>query len=222
MRKHVSSSIKRTSRLASAWAIVLASSLGACSESREADIARSIGAPVRIERERGAPHLFASSAERFGMSMPGSVKALAAAFEYATPAGWRELPPTEMRAVNFEIGDKPGTECYVTVLGGDGGGALANVNRWCGQLKVTPWTEEQLAAAPRLAMFGADAVLVVLGGDGQERMLIGALARLESRSVFVKLTGARADVLAQRAAFEAFCKSLASKSPSSKPPSGKG
>jgi len=188
----------------------MALGLGACAPSGEAGVARTIAAPQRIAGESGSQRLFASSAERFGMSMPGAVTSVAAAFEYTTPAGWRARPPTDMRAINFEVGEAAGTECYVTVLGGDGGGALANINCWCGQLKAKPWSDEQLDAAPRLTMFGADAVLVVLGDEGGERAMIGALARSGSRTVFVKLSGLRADVLAQQAAFETFCKSLKS------------
>ncbi len=140
-----------------------------------------------------------------------SSAASATEFAYVTPAGWSERPPTDLRVINFQIGEKAGTECYVTVLGGDAGGALANINRWCGQLKIPAWTQKDLDASPRIAMFGADTVLVTLDDTSTDRMLLGVQARLESRSVFVKLTGARADVSAQREAFVAFCSSLKKK-----------
>lgn len=152
--------------------------------------------------------LFASSAERFGLSSPSA--SAAGAFDYTTPSEWSEQAPTELRAVNFKIG-AGGMECYVTVLAGDGGGELANVNRWCGQLSLAPWGQAQLDAAPRITMFGQDALFVALGDENSKKMLLGALARSESRAVFVKLTGAPAEVLAQRAAFESFCTSLAKK-----------
>jgi hypothetical protein len=182
--------------------------VAACSRADDGE--RTIGAPQRVEARPNEARLFASSAERFGTQMPGAT-AVAAKFEYALPDDWAERPATDMRAVNLAAGASGATECYVTVLGGDGGGALANINRWCGQIGAKPWTEADLAAAPTIAMFGSDAVIAAVGGEAQERMLIGALARLDSRSVFVKLIGPRAEVLAQRGAFEAFCKSLARK-----------
>lgn len=141
--------------------------------------------------------------------MPGAVTG--SAFTYATPQGWRELPLTEMRAVRFQVGESAGDECTVSVLGGDGGGALANVNRWCGQIKAKAWTQAQLDGARRIEMFGAQALVVELGDEGGERRVLGALAKLDGRSVFVKLIGARDVVLAQRQAFDAFCTSLAKK-----------
>lgn len=200
------------SRIASRWTAVsvvcAAVFVAACSRAEDGE--RSIGAPQRIETSAKEARLFASSAERFGMQMPGPT-AVAAKFEYTIPDGWAERPATDMRAVNMAAGANGATECYVTVLGGDGGGALANVNRWCGQIGAKPWTESDLAAAPTIAMFGSDAVVAAVGEEAQEKMLIGALARVDSQSVFVKLIGPRADVLAQRGAFEAFCKSLSRK-----------
>jgi len=188
---------------------VFALVLGACSPSAEVILERSIGAPQPLEGPAEEIRLFATSAERFGLSSPGA--SATSAFDGITPPGWSEQAPTEMRALSFKIGDSGGMECSVSVLGGDGGGALANVNRWCGQLGLAPWGQEQLEAAPRITMFGADALLVVLGDENSKQMLLGALARLESRTVFVKLTGAPAEVLAQRGAFESFCTSLAEK-----------
>ena len=36
---------------------------------------------------------------------------------------------TQMRQGNFAIAGHPNLDCYITVLGGGGGGLLANVNR---------------------------------------------------------------------------------------------
>jgi hypothetical protein len=207
-RRPVSSSIIHPPRCAAGCAFVLVLGLGACSPSEHALLERSIGAPQRIEGKPDEMRLFASSAERFGLS--SSAASATAAFDYSAPSGWSEQPPTELRSPNFKIGER-GMECYVTVLAGDGGGALANVNRWCGQLSLAPWGQAQLDAAPRIAMFGEDALLVALGDESSKKMLLGALAKSESRAVFVKLTGDPAEVLAQRAAFESFCTSLAKK-----------
>lgn len=206
--RQVSSPIILPPRSAAGCAFVLVLSLGACSPSEHALLERSIGTPQRVDRTPDDIRLFASSAERFGLSSSGA--SANAAFDYTTPPGWSEQPPTDLRSPNFKIGED-GMECYVTVLAGDGGGALANVNRWLGQLSLAPWGQAQLDAAPQITMFGQEALLVELGDESTKKMLLGALARTESRAVFVKLAGAPAEVLAQRAAFESFCKSLAKK-----------
>ncbi len=205
----VMSSSKKSSCAARCAAIVLAVCLSGCSQSEGLGFERKLGAPVRIDSKGAQPRLFASSAERFGTFMSGA--ASAAEFAYVAPSGWSERPPTDLRVINFQIGEQAGTECYVTVLGGDAGGALANINRWCGQLKIPAWTQKDLDAAPRIVMFGADTVLVTLDDTSTDRMMLGVQARLDARSVFVKLTGSRAAVSAQREAFVAFCSSLKKK-----------
>jgi hypothetical protein len=186
-------------------AVVLACS--ACSPAASGVVEHAIG-PLGPARSRAADdRLFATSAERFGLATPGTPGA--ATFRYELPAGWSGRAPTELRAVNLQVGPDPADECTVTVLGGDGGGALANVNRWCGQIGARPWTQAELDAAPRLDVLGAPAIVVLLGEAGAPRAMLGALARDGASSVFVKFSGARATVLAQREAFESFCKSLA-------------
>jgi hypothetical protein len=202
-------SIHRTPRSACASALALALCLSACSSADESSLERIIGPPRRIETQAPPPRLFVASAERFGLST--AAPAQNAQFSYATPSGWSERESTEMRVLNFQIDDAGKSECYVTVLGGDGGGDLANVNRWCGQIGVKVWDSAQLDSAPRIRMFGAEALLVALGDPSAARALLCAMARLDSRAVFVKLSGSAEEVAAQRAAFELFCKSLALK-----------
>ena len=143
------------------------------------------------------------------MALPGASSS--ESFTYSAPADWIDRPLTEMRAVRLQVGESATDECTVTVLDGDGGGALANINRWCGQINAKPWMQAQLDSAPRISMFKAEALLVTLGEENSPRMVLGALARMGTSSVFVKFAGARETVLARRQDFETFCTSLAQK-----------
>jgi hypothetical protein len=122
------------------------------------------------------------------------------------PAGWHHAPDRAARAFTLFAGAGEGLECYVTSLGGDAGGTLANVNRWRGQLGLTPVSDSDLAAMTPLQVMGRDAVLVEC--DGAASSLIGASCNGADRSVFIKMTGPRDLVKAQRSAFLAFCASL--------------
>ena len=55
---------------------------------------------------------------------------------YQTPAGWKEMPASGMRAASFSIPgpDDLNADVSVVKLGGDGGGDLQNVNLWLQQL----------------------------------------------------------------------------------------
>ena len=71
------------------------------------------------------------------------------ALKYTVPPGWQEKPPTEIRLASFSIAEN-GKQADVSVvpLGGMGGGDLANVNRWRGQVGLQQITDEALAKLP--------------------------------------------------------------------------
>ena len=136
------------------------------------------------------------------------------AFAWTAPAGWTQGAAKMGREVTFNSGADGAVECYVTLLAGDGGGLLANVNRWCGQLGAARRSEADIAALAREKILGVDAAIVELErgetatAPAQQEHLIGALCLLTGRAVFVKMTGPRAQVQEQRAAFLEFCRSL--------------
>ncbi|MCE9593268.1 MAG: hypothetical protein K8S98_03645 [Planctomycetes bacterium] len=132
-------------------------------------------------------------------------------FEWSPPAGWKRGPEKAMREITYLVGDDGATECYVTLLAGTGGGTLANINRWCGQLGQTPMPENALSKLEHVKMLGADGVLVEIergaAATSGAEYLLGAVCEQPERSVFVKMTGPRAVLERERAAFVEFCKS---------------
>jgi hypothetical protein len=147
-----------------------------------------------------------STASSAAMSNTGGTHETAGGFSFTMPAGWHKAPDRPARAFTLFAGAGESLECYVTSLGGDAGGTLANVNRWRGQLGLTPVGDTDLAAMSKVQVMGHDAVLVEC--DGAAASLIGASCNGSDRSVFVKMTGPRDLVKAQRSAFLAFCASL--------------
>ncbi|MCC7012378.1 MAG: hypothetical protein IT454_07455 [Planctomycetes bacterium] len=137
-----------------------------------------------------------------------------ASLEWRAPQGWKRGPEKTMREVTY-LADAAGqVECYVTLLGGSGGGTLANINRWCTQMGAAQLTDADMAKLEQVPMAGAAGVIVKLerGADataaaGQD-LLLGAVSMLSERALFVKMTGPRDAVEAQHAAFVEFCKSL--------------
>ncbi len=135
-------------------------------------------------------------------------------FAWTAPAGWKQGPAKMMREVTFFSGESGEVECYVALLAGDGGGLLSNINRWCGQLGAPTLSEADAAALKREKVLGVDTALVELarGPDAtapaNQEYLLGALCMLPGNAVFVKMTGPRAAVEAQRTAFLEFSRSL--------------
>jgi hypothetical protein len=154
----------------------------------------------------------AEGAEHTHEPAAGSANGLA----FTAPAGWHQTEPRTMREVNFTIAHSADTECYITRLGGDGGGLLPNLNRWRGQFGEQPLGSDEFAALERVTMLGQEVAVLEVGGDftgtdGQPRTNQGMLGVAwigNGESLFVKLVGAKDVVHAERASFIAFVQSL--------------
>ena len=130
---------------------------------------------------------------------------------WTPPAGWKRGEPKTMRETTYFA---DGAECWVTLLPGDGGGLLANLNRWCTQMGAQQLTDGDLAKLERVPMHGSEGVIVRLARGASATAaagsdaLLGAVCILDGRSLFVKMTGPAAAVDGQKAAFTEFCRSL--------------
>lgn len=151
-----------------------------------------------------------------GMGMAGSMTA-GPQYLYDVPEGWTDAPASAMRPVNLLVAGNPQAECYLSALSGDGGGLLANVNRWRAQMELAPIDEAELAALPKTSLLGKDAVSVSLqgtfkgmGGDKNEAgfLLAGVLAVNSGQSYFLRMTGPSALIEAELPKFEQLRDSL--------------
>ena len=152
----------------------------------------------------------ATTADRLGFRPAGHDAAPSGDLAYDTPAGWELLPAKQMRIAGFRVAGDANTVCTLATAGG---GTLANVNRWRGQLGLGPIDEAALAALPRDTMLGRPAVLVELAGrftgmggdaDVPDAKLLGMMVELPATSVFVKLVGTAKVVDAERERFLPF------------------
>jgi len=160
-----------------------------------------------------------STAERFGYTrnLPQATEEDAGGLTWNLPDGWTELPTSSMRQANFLVLGDERAECYLTVLSGEGGGLLANVNRWRKQMGLEPTDEQTLASAPRATLLGEPALLVDLEGtwsgmsgdaasDGYR--LVGLLAVGGGQARFLKMIGPAERIADQKLAFLALAASF--------------
>ena len=128
---------------------------------------------------------------------------------WQVPSGWKAAGPKPMRLASFDIPDAAGNgDVSISKLSGNGGGLLANVNRWRGQVGLAPLEAGALAANSK--------TVATAGGDsgtwvelvGTEKTILGAIVARGEVSWFFKLT-APAPVAAQnRDVFEQFVRSI--------------
>jgi hypothetical protein len=128
---------------------------------------------------------------------------------WQVPAGWKAAGPKPMRLASFDIPDAAGNgDVSISKLNGDGGGLLANINRWRGQVGLPALEASALASNSKtLATAGGDpATWVELAGG--EKTIFGAIVTRGDASWFFKLTVPSAAAGRQREAFDRFVRSV--------------
>jgi len=133
---------------------------------------------------------------------------------WTIPSGWQPLPPSQFLLAEFSISGANGKKADVNVaeLGGEGGGLLPNVNRWRGQLGLSPAAENDLPLMTQsLDVPGGQATLVDLTGTdsktGTLTRLVGVIVPQNGQTWFYKLMGDESIVAQQKDAFTKFIQS---------------
>ena len=129
---------------------------------------------------------------------------------WTVPAGWQEVPAAQFLLAEYSIAGANGAKAEVNVaeLSGNGGGVLANVNRWRGQIGLDPVDETGLAkVTTTLDVAGGQATFVDMSGNdmsGQSLRLIAAMVPVGDQTWFYKLMGDEKVVAGQKDAFTKF------------------
>ncbi|HEX5137006.1 MAG TPA: hypothetical protein VFY93_08550 [Planctomycetota bacterium] len=132
------------------------------------------------------------------------------------PKEWERRPDQQMRVVTFAPRGATGTECYITILGGSGGGVEANLNRWRQQMGQTPLDAAGFAALESIQVLGRDAKVLEVSGDYTDMQgnqvgsasLLGVVCPVEGALLTVKMTGPKDVIENEKDRFLAFCRSL--------------
>lgn len=132
---------------------------------------------------------------------------------WTVPDGWQAAPLAQFLVAKFSIAGADGSQAGVNVssLAGDGGGLLANVNRWRAQLGLAPIAETDLANLPTVDVSSGKARLVEIAGTdgrtGKPARLTGMVLPLGGQTWFYKLMGDSDIVAQQKGAFIKFVQS---------------
>ena len=134
--------------------------------------------------------------------------------KYTLPAGWKEKPLTQMRVASFEVSDSGKTaDVSVIPLGAMSGGDAANVNRWRGQVGLTPLEEDSLTKlAEKVEVSGQPADLYDITGtspgSGDPERIIGTIFHSDTATWYFKMSGDADVVEKQKTNFAEFLKSV--------------
>ncbi len=151
-------------------------------------------------------------------TMPGGGPAPATGapqLTWKTPAGWTEVTPGEMRIASFKVSGAGGKQADVSVipLPGMAGTDSANVNRWRGQVGLSPMTDDELQKAAENVEAGSQPAQLydIAGtnpGSGSAERILGVIQHRDGMAWFYKMTGDADLVEQQKPAFVEFLKSL--------------
>jgi len=151
------------------------------------------------------------------VGQPGQVtsgaKDAAEKLAYKLPGGWRESDKKVMFAARvLEVEGSPSVKVTLSPLKPEGNSVADNVNRWRGQMALTPedpTTLEKGLAREKIAG-GEEALLVDISGKGPTgpQRLLGAIVRRPEALWFVKLTGDPSEVAKVRDGFSELVRTL--------------
>ncbi len=115
----------------------------------------------------------------------------ASGLKWTLPKGWTESLAGGMRYATLKPPNAGRIDVSVIVLPGPAGGELANVNRWRGQIGLTPIDEPALASARKTIRTKAGKVLIYdFTSEGQKRSrVVAGLAFADDNTWFIKMAG---------------------------------
>jgi hypothetical protein len=131
--------------------------------------------------------------------------------DWQVPAGWQEVSGGGFLVAKFIVPGADNSQAAVNVSTsqGDGGGLAGNINRWRGQLGLSPLAGAELTQAiSELDTTGGKASVVDFSGKdartGQNARLVGVVVPQADRTWFYKIMGNEQVVETQKSAFTKF------------------
>ena len=131
------------------------------------------------------------------------------------PSGWKEIPGGQFLVAKFVVTGAANAQAAVNVSKspGDGGGLLANLNRWRNQLSLGPLAEADLNKETQpLDLPGGKASVADMSGqdarNGQKARLLAVVIPRSGETWFYKLMGDAQVVEQERDAFLRFVQSV--------------
>ncbi len=154
----------------------------------------------------------AHSASPASSATPDTVAAPAAGPEqlkWVVPAGWKPAAPKAMRHASFAVAGQNGesADISVSVFGGDGGGDLANVNRWRSQIGLGDVDAGGLKSLI-VPVSGKDNEILTVDMAGPKARILAGWAKIGARTWFFKLIAPDGLAGSEKAAFVKFLESV--------------
>jgi len=132
-------------------------------------------------------------------------------FSWITPKHWTEGKLSSMRLASYTIPFNGGTgDLSITNFSGDGGGLLANVNRWRGQLNLSPYGLENLESQMMTGTSGIGEfqIIKIINIENNLSAFLCAIYDIGGSTIFIKMTSSVLGINELELEFKEFCSTL--------------
>ena len=132
-------------------------------------------------------------------------------YDYDLPEGWSEKAAGGMRLASFDVKvDSAVLDASIVQLGPAAGDVLSNINRWRGQVGLPNATLEEIESQAITETSGLDKYRYwkLINADREDGGILAAMFHLPGAVLFVKVSGAPADVEKAESSFVVLCRSL--------------
>jgi len=168
-------------------------------EAQKGDFIKWVAAVCNAQTEVKSPQIAAMPPRDAG----------APQIRWEAPESWTEVPPSSMRYASFsalaENGDK--IDISVVTFAGDGGSDADNVNRWRGQIGLSP-VDQDTVNSQITPLKSADTTFSTTDIAGSKARTIAAWTHRDGRVWFFKATGPNAAVEKEKPNFVKFIESV--------------
>ena len=168
-------------------------------EAQKGDFIKWVAAVCDTQDQTGPPQVAAAPSNDSG----------APRLQWKAPEGWTEVPPSSMRYASFSApGDDGGKiDISVVTFPGDGGSDVDNINRWRGQMGLSPVDANSVTSQIAPLKTG-DTTFSTTDIAGDKTRTIAAWTRRDGRVWFFKATGPSASVEKEKTNFVKFIESV--------------
>ncbi|MDP6613824.1 MAG: hypothetical protein QF835_02250 [Candidatus Marinimicrobia bacterium] len=132
-------------------------------------------------------------------------------FTWEKPDSWIPSQGSSMRIASFDVPFSTGMgDLSVMELGGDGGGLVANVNRWRGQIGLEPLEESEIRAQaqPGESKIGPYEIFQLINDSNSNTAMLTAILPMNNSTLYIKLTASKDGIIDLEKDFKTFCSSI--------------
>ena len=139
------------------------------------------------------------------------IESQSSGFSWEKPDTWIPSQGSSMRIASFDVPFSTGMgDLSVMELGGDGGGLVANVNRWRGQIGLEPLEKNEIMAQAQRGEneLGPYQIFQLTNDSSSDGAILAAIISMNNSTLYIKLTASNDGIKELEIDFKNFCSSI--------------